>query len=714
MARDYFEFEADGYLQGKIEWSSSTNGPIQNSSNVEAVLYARRTNSATTKGRSWSGFVKINSAQSNISFDTSVSVGSDWVEMTRVSTVVRHEDTGAGSAIISGSVTGPTETTLEYKTSSGKDTVTLDNILRYATGVTTTVIEFDLNTAKIKWRADNVCSKIKYGLSSSNMTEYSVDSNTGNFDLSGLSPDTEYTLYFNAKRKDSELYLPDNVTLKFKTQPIARLTSVPNLEIGPPIVVDPSYNPQQIIEWTNPSGANLSLKLCKLDDTLIEDFGVVTGTTVTVSPNDTTILNLTPNSNVYKAKYVLTSVQNEQTYTDEKECNFIVINSNPSFNSAILPYGGVDYVDVNETTLALTGKNTRLIKGYSNAKFETYRDGFFARNGANLTDNNANLTLLCGGKSYVVPYVDAKYITVKNIETREGTITVKDSRGNTYTRDWITRQPGYDPAGNYTFYEYFPLRIIGGEVHRTAGISKETTLEFNGEWWNDSFGTTNNALDSVTYKFREVGIENYSSPISITPTISGNTFSFSDTIRGDQGTSGAEGFNVSKSYDIIIKVQDKLSSAEFQVLLISGTPAFAIANGNKVAQGAAYDTSLGGDFQMNGTVYLNGEPLLSGGDIEDSLTSTDATKVLSANQGKILNEKIEGYVPQIITGYINRKRYTVSQSWSAVNLAPFDSYVSTTNKISAVSNGFKIGSGVSKILVSATCRGIDHSAFPRR
>ena len=84
---------------------------------------------------------------------------------------------------------------------------------------------------------------------------------------------------------------------------------------------------------------------------------------------------------------------------------------------------------------------------------------------------------------------------------------------------------------------------------------------------------------------------------------------------------------------------------------------------------------------------------------------------LQTNVENAITEAVEQCAPEIITGYIDRKSYTVSQSWTAINLAPFDSYVSTTNKITLTSSGLKIGEGVSKILVSASCRGIDHSAF---
>ena len=130
MANGTILFEADGYLQGKIEWSSVSNGSSANSSNVTATLYARRTNNATTTGQSWSGYVAIGSEQEDIDFSSSVSVGSNWVEMSEITRTIEHNSDGSKSIYLSGSVTGPSGTSLAGNTSDGEGTVTLDKIPR--------------------------------------------------------------------------------------------------------------------------------------------------------------------------------------------------------------------------------------------------------------------------------------------------------------------------------------------------------------------------------------------------------------------------------------------------------------------------------------------------------------------------------------------------------------------------------------------------------
>lgn len=96
-------------------------------------------------------------------------------------------------------------------------------------------------------------------------------------------------------------------------------------------------------------------------------------------------------------------------------------------------------------------------------------------------------------------------------------------------------------------------------------------------------------------------------------------------------------------------------------------------------------------------------------EVIDNLESESNKDALSANQGRILNEKFRR---RIITACVDRKSFTVSESWGSINLAPFDSYVSNTDKLIVTNSGIVIGEGVSKVLVSAHSKGINHYAFP--
>lgn len=183
MASGTITFSASGYLQGKIDWSSSSNGSVANTSTVTAKLYAKRTNGYTTKGQSWSGYVKVGSTQTNISFSSSVSVSSSWVLMATVTATVSHNDNGSGTVTISGSVKGPSGTALSGNTSSGSSTVTLDTIPRAS--VLGTISNFILGNAiniPITKRSSSFTDSLTISLSGT--TIKTVSNITNGYDVS--------------------------------------------------------------------------------------------------------------------------------------------------------------------------------------------------------------------------------------------------------------------------------------------------------------------------------------------------------------------------------------------------------------------------------------------------------------------------------------------------------------------------------------------------
>jgi len=164
-----------------------------------------------------------------------------------------------------------------------------------------------------------------------------------------LEPNKTYTIEVLCRSKISGLDTSKSISVT--TYDIAKLVSVPNVNIGS----------SQTITWNNPSGANVSLKLCKTDNSQIIDYEAVAGTSKSVTPTASTIYALTPNSNTCKARYIITTTVNNTNYTNYKDFTFTVTNSNPVFSN-------FTYQDTNTTITNLTGNNQILVKGYSNPK----------------------------------------------------------------------------------------------------------------------------------------------------------------------------------------------------------------------------------------------------------------------------------------------------------------------------------------------------------
>lgn len=565
-------------LAGKIDWSSSSNGTNANSSNVTVTLYVRRTNNYTTTG-TWTGILNIGGEERSFSVHTSV--GSGWVRMQGFTKTINHNNDGSGTCWISGYCNGPSGTSMSGATVTGSQTVTLDKIARYLSITGFSIQTKQINKVVVKWSTSDPRDNTSYSLNGGGWTGSSTygesvagDKKSGTFNINNLNPNTTYRLKIRCKRTDSQLWTESN-EITFTTYDYAKLTSVPNINIGS----------SQTIKWTNPNNASISLKLCKTDNSQIINYGSVTGTSKTVTPTASTIYALTPNSNTYKARYIITTTQNNKTYTNSKDFTFTVTNSNPTFSN-------FDYVDLSGVTTALTGNNKILVNKYSNVSVTiTSTNKATSKNSATMK----SYKLSSGSKNETKNYSSSSTITFTAFGPTSGSIKVSatDSRNNSTS---VTKTATFK---NYTE----PVIKSFEAVRSNNGVGSEVTLKFSGTYWNNNFGAVQNTIAGISYSYKETSASNYSTAKTLTSyTVSNGTFSGQIKVQGDLG---AEGFNVSKSFNIRLNIADKLGTTQKVVTLGSGSPAIAIHKDN-VAIGQKYNTSTGGKLQVNGDIKANG------------------------------------------------------------------------------------------------------------
>lgn len=132
-------------LQGKINMSS-VGDVVNGQSIITTTLWARRTDNFTstpTGGKAWKGTVKVgsNATHEFKGFDEVVKVASDWVLFATFTDVVKHNPDGTCTITISGSVTGPTGTSLANVTSKGSKTFELDRLHKVPDEVTFDILE---------------------------------------------------------------------------------------------------------------------------------------------------------------------------------------------------------------------------------------------------------------------------------------------------------------------------------------------------------------------------------------------------------------------------------------------------------------------------------------------------------------------------------------------------------------------------------------------
>lgn len=118
-------------FQGKLEWTSTSNGATANTSLVEVKLYARKQGSSTATSGAFKGYITIDGTKTTFSQNKSVS--NSWVLISTSSKTVSHNPNGTKSITIAGAVGKVSGTTLANIESNGSTSITLDTISRYAT-----------------------------------------------------------------------------------------------------------------------------------------------------------------------------------------------------------------------------------------------------------------------------------------------------------------------------------------------------------------------------------------------------------------------------------------------------------------------------------------------------------------------------------------------------------------------------------------------------
>lgn len=233
-----------GTLQGKIEWSSYSNGSSANSSTVTATLYIARTDGYTTTGTFDWGFNVGGITDSGGWYG---GLTGNWVALKTITNYnVAHNSDGTGSCWISGYANGPSGTSMSGHSVSGNQTVTLDSIPRYANITEFKVQSTGLNSITIKWNADSGIDYLKYSLNGGNW----VDASGLTFTIYALSPGTTYSIKINVRRSDSGLWTESN-TIYGTTKDIGRLQSVNDFNLGDSVR----------ITKTNPSSAHNTIQV---------------------------------------------------------------------------------------------------------------------------------------------------------------------------------------------------------------------------------------------------------------------------------------------------------------------------------------------------------------------------------------------------------------------------------------------------------------------
>lgn len=267
---------------------------------------------------------------------------------------------------------------------------------------------------------------------------------------------------------------------------------------------------------------------------------------------------------------------------------YIVGTEYPVFNN-------FTYEDTNERTKALTGDNKVLINGYSNLKVT------ISSNNKAYSDYHTSIEkyrLNVGNMSSVeTTYSDNESVSmsINAVNSPSITVTAIDKRG----------LPKASPI-TASFKAYSKPVIKDVLATRSEnGVGEKVTLDFSGNWWEDTFGAVKNTIRDIKYYYKKTTDNTYIEGVTkITHSTNEGNFSGSVLIDGD---TSSKGFDVSSTYNIKMVVIDELSeSTEYQITLGKGSPALAIYESgvsvNQMYDEEAYEYKL----QVNGGARITG------------------------------------------------------------------------------------------------------------
>ena len=269
--------------------------------------------------------------------------------------------------------------------------------------------------------------------------------------------------------------------------------------------------------------------------TLQYSFGSLSGTIATKTANSSVPFDIPTN--------FYTQIPNAKSGTCTITCTTYSGNNNVGSTTTTItvscneidckPVVDATIVDINQTTVDLTNDSSKLIRYKSTARVTISAT---AKNSSSITSRSIE------GSSV------SSYLDIQNASKNSFSVSATDSRGYSTT---ITKTA--------TMINYVQL-TCNANFKRANQTSSTVNLTYSGNYFNGSFGATNNTL-TMSWKYREKGSSTWISGGTLSPTISENTYSGSIQC----GTN----FDYEKSYEFQVDFADKIDSLNTGAITLS-------------------------------------------------------------------------------------------------------------------------------------------------
>ena len=400
------------------------------------------------------------------------------------------------------------------------------------------------NSLVVAATANTTCNIWEYSINDgSSFTQFSTTSATSvSCTITGLSPNTTYNVKIRANKASNNVK-GTSARGAYTTLGQSVLNSASEIYADAATV-------QTTVNVTVYSASFTHSLLIKRGSTTLvtlslgtQTAGTKNVTTTLTSAQRTALLNGMSDVASFSATYELITYNNG-TQVGSSSTATATIRTSSSTSAPAQPT--FNYADIEASTVAITGDSSKLIQGQSYLRLTSL--SATAKNGASIasysiTIGGATVSSTSGGTVNIGAVSQSGTLTLS--------VTAKDTRGYTSTK-----------SVSVTCYAYAYPSLSSYSVKRDDTTASQINFSANGTFSNIGSNTV-----TLKYKYKKTSAGSYGTEVSVTPTKSGGTFSYSAT--------NIATFDEDSTYNFVITVQDGIQSAVYNLVVPTFTPLIA-------------------------------------------------------------------------------------------------------------------------------------------
>lgn len=386
----------------------------------------------------------------------------------------------------------------------------------------------------VDWTSNSTINYVWYSTDGGlNWTGFDVTAGTnGSYTISGLNPGISYSVKTRVKRRDDG-QVAQSSSLSVATHEYPHCSSAPDFTIGSKLTLG----------IYNPLGRSVTVGLFGANGSQIGAY-TVTGTSVSGFDNATMVERLyasIPNakSGTYRVRVTYGS------NVSNIEGGIYSVNASVCSPSI----GTVTYRDVNETTVAMTGDNQKIIRNQSSVRFDV--TGLVGNMSATISQCRVYAMSSAGALMTISGSTATRvHGTINSAKDITATVMVTDSRGLTASKDitlqmvdWtepkatisLERESNYKSESTLTVNAVYSSVLGQNSVTLQARYKKTTDTNYSA--WETIGQTTTLTLDNAYAWDVQVMVTDIFSSTTYTETLQrgGTPLIFFDRLRSSVG-----------------------------------------------------------------------------------------------------------------------------------------------------------------------------------